>query len=330
MDGQRSSPPCTLPMLCPHSPVLRRTLSPAARAAPKACRRRRLCSARGSGPSLGDQLLDVIEGGPKLRRWYGAAEKAPRDTSRGPVDEEEGEEEEPLGDDGAVLVTDATSALGEAVVFALLLSNANTPLRLLCSSKSTVEQRFGRAVTAVAGSVTDTSVVRSALRGCSAVVVTGPTGAVFAEAAAARLQHAVLLSRASKAAHENPLQALLQSGDERGRADPGREAAALQCTVPCTVLRLGAEITSPGGRQVLEASTTLGSVSGALSVEDAAAVTAAVLRAPPPHRARMLEVAAADARRGAATEGAVALKPADRNTDAWTAALGALPERQTS
>jgi hypothetical protein len=329
VDGQRSSPPCTLPMLCPHSPVLRRTLSPAARAAPKACRRRRLCSARGSGPSLGDQLLDVIEGGPKLRRWYGAAEKAPRDTSRGPVDEEEGEEEEePLGDDGAVLVTDATSALGEAVVFALLLSNANTPLRLLCSSKSTVEQRFGRAVTAVAGSVTDTSVVRSALRGCSAVVVTGPTGAVFAEAAAARLQHAVLLSRASKAAHENPLQALLQSGDERGRADPGREAAALQCAVPCTVLRLGAEITSPGGRQVLEASTTLGSVSGALSVEDAAAVTAAVLRAPPPRRARMLEVAAADARRGAAT-GAVALKPADRNTDAWTAALGALPERQT-
>lgn len=313
-------------MLCPHSPVLRRTLSSAGHAAPKACRGRHLCSARGSGPSLGDQLLDVIEGGPKLRRWYGAAEKAPRDTSRGPVDEEE--EEEPLGDDGAVLVTDATCALGEAVVFALLLSNANTPLRLLCSSKSAVEQRFGRAVTAVAGSVTDTSVVRSALRGCSAVVVTGPTGAVFAEAAAARLQHAVLLSRASKAAHENPLQALLQSGDERGRADPGREAAALQCAVPCTVLRLGAEITSPGGRQVLEASTTLGSVSGALSVEDAAAVTAAVLRAPPPRRARMLEVAAADARQGAAT-GAVALKPADRNSDAWTAALGALPERQT-
>ncbi len=31
--------------------------------------------------SLADQLLDVMEGGPKLRRWYGAEKKAPRDGS---------------------------------------------------------------------------------------------------------------------------------------------------------------------------------------------------------------------------------------------------------
>jgi hypothetical protein len=29
--------------------------------------------------SFGDQLLDYIEGGPKLRKWYGQEEQAPRD-----------------------------------------------------------------------------------------------------------------------------------------------------------------------------------------------------------------------------------------------------------
>lgn len=35
--------------------------------------------------SFGDQLLDYIEGGPKLRKWYGQEEAAPRD---GGIDDE--------------------------------------------------------------------------------------------------------------------------------------------------------------------------------------------------------------------------------------------------
>jgi hypothetical protein len=59
-------------------PAPRQQLAPLPRSA------RRGAAAPPLRASLADQLLDVIEGGPKLRRWYGAEKKPPRD-SGGPV-----------------------------------------------------------------------------------------------------------------------------------------------------------------------------------------------------------------------------------------------------
>jgi hypothetical protein len=294
---------------------------------PAACRARRARGWRGvtsaKGPSLADQLLDVIEGGPKLRRWYGAEKKVPREPGEAAVEEEAGEPE----DDGvtdAVLVTEADSALGEAVVFALLV--ADVRVRLLCKSTAQAEQRFGSAagVKPVAGAATDAGAVRAALRGCSAVVITGPVGAVLKEAAGAAVKHVVLASRAPRAAYANPLQALMQSGEERQRAEPGREAAVLGAGMPVTVLRLGAEVTAVGGKQMLAVSASPAVLEGSISVEDAAAVTAAVLQAPPASGARVLEVVSVKAS-APVPAGAATLSPADRGGQGWVTTLASLP-----
>ena len=315
-------PPCTWRSCSAHEP--RRHPRPAPH-----CRSRRgraagwLAVCQAKGPSLADQLLDVIEGGPKLRRWYGAEKKVPREPGEA-VEEEAGEPEED-GVTDAVLVTEADSALGEAVVFALLV--AGVRIRLLCKSTAQAEQRFGSAagVKPVAGSASDAGAVRAALRGCSSVVITGPVGAVLKEASGAAVKHVVLVSRASRAAYANPLQALLQSSEERGRADPGREAAVLSAGgMPVTVLRLGAEVPAVGGKQKLAVSAEPAVLEGSISVEDAAAVTAAALQAPPASGARVLEVVALTTS-ASIPAGAATLSPADRGGQGWATTLASLP-----
>jgi len=112
--------------------------------------------ARGPAPAranLAEQLLDVIEGGPKLRRWYGAEKKVPRGDA--PQPEPEPAEEEPAGD--AVLVTEADSALGEALVFALILAQT-LRVKLLTRDAASATRRFGDYVQAVSGDVQDACV----------------------------------------------------------------------------------------------------------------------------------------------------------------------------
>ena len=106
-------------------------------------------------------------------------------------------------------------------------------------------------------------------------MVTATVGAVPAECAPAGVAHLLLLGRAPRAGGSNPLAALLQSAAERERAQPAREKVVATAGVPYTVLRLGAELGAPGGRQALWVGTG-GQLGGARSVEDAAAVAAAV------------------------------------------------------
>jgi len=99
---------------------------PAPRAAATAGRRRAV-AARSSGgnnkPSLGDDLLDFVTAGPKLRKWYGAGERMPRDGDGGEGEEEPGPPEpEAAGGGDGVLVTDADSATGELVLLQLILA----------------------------------------------------------------------------------------------------------------------------------------------------------------------------------------------------------------
>ncbi|KAJ7300148.1 hypothetical protein O6H91_Y063800 [Diphasiastrum complanatum] len=66
--------------------------------------------------SFGDRLLDYIEGGPKLRKWYGAQEQLVRDG--GQKDYEEASTAEQILEDtdgvrDAVLVTDADTETGQ-------------------------------------------------------------------------------------------------------------------------------------------------------------------------------------------------------------------------
>lgn len=67
-----------------------------------------LCCSAKKKLSFVDQILDYIEGGPKLRKWYGAPDLLPKEGSD--VEEDDFPEED-IRD--AVLVTDGDSEIGQ-------------------------------------------------------------------------------------------------------------------------------------------------------------------------------------------------------------------------
>ncbi len=282
--------------------------------APAAPSPRRRCAPLRAKQSLGDALLDVMEGGPKLRRWYGAAEKAPRDAGDNKPEAAPEEEEDEPGEGDAVLVSDADSPAGEAVVFALILASAR--VRLLCRDAAAAAMRFGEYAKPIQGDVADAAAVKRALRGTAAVVVTGALGGVPAAAAAAGAKHLVLLS-AAPGALPGGLAALLRGAEDAARCGPQREQAARGAGVPLTVVRAGAFRDAPGGTDALALSAA-GGLTGGLSREDAAAVCVAAALGTPPRLARVFEVCA-----GA---GDVTLPPSGGNAAAWSDAIAALPQ----
>ncbi|GIL77629.1 hypothetical protein Vretimale_6801 [Volvox reticuliferus] len=143
---------------------------------------------------IGDELLDFVTAGPKLRKWYGAGER--------PVDGgEEQEPEEPDTTSDVVLVTDADSPIGEQVVLQLIL--ARQQLRLLVRDVAAAKTAYGPYATPLPA---DAGTNPRALRGVKCLVLLGrPVRGLMEAAKAARVKHVVLLSSA-------PASALSKSG----------------------------------------------------------------------------------------------------------------------
>ncbi|CAN1162176.1 hypothetical protein LINPERHAP2_LOCUS24354 [Linum perenne] len=90
-----------------------------------------------------DQILDYIEGGPKLRRWYGAPELLPKDGSASEQDEEDGQLSENEVRD-AILVADGDSELGQMVILQLIVKRAR--VKALVKDKRAAMEAFGTYV----------------------------------------------------------------------------------------------------------------------------------------------------------------------------------------
>eukprot|EP00850_Spirogloea_muscicola_P018194 SM000164S02256 [mRNA] locus=s164:161088:164099:+ [translate_table: standard] len=221
--------------------------------APLARRRRRAAAApprarRGDGGvSFGDRLLDYIEGGPKLRKWYGAPDRLLRDGGEqnegNNADEEEDLDLSEGGDDRtAVLVCDADSETGQLVVLALILQRER--IRALVKSAKAAESAFGPYVEAVEGTVDDPASVDKGLRGTRAVICPAKVGV-------SRKAGRGLFAGLSLRQHE---------------AD---EEAVLKADLPVTIIRAGRLQDEPGGQRGLR----LGQgdeLRGSISREDAA------------------------------------------------------------
>ena len=282
--------------------------------------RRRLPPTRAKKQSLVEQMLDVMEGGPKLRKWYGAAplgEAEAREETREREPEPEPEVEEEAGD--AVLVSEGETPLAEAVITALVLAGRSVKLLSRTPALAAAARTsFGDYVRpCVVSDARDSAAVRKALSGCSCLVVCGPLGALAEQAARVSLAHVLLLSRSGAAA---PLGGLLLPPGERARGEAGREEAlraAFSAERRFTILRLGSEVDAPGGREALLLSASTGEVgAGGVSREDAAAVVASILDGPP--RGLSLELAAGERGRG----GVSALLPDARQ--AWRGVIDTL------
>ncbi|CAI5486636.1 unnamed protein product [Closterium sp. Naga37s-1] len=268
-------------------------------------------------------------GGPKLRRWYGAADTLPRDGAgeawagiqcggvvlrrgkaeldedeEGEETEEEGEEEEGGGD--AVLVTDADSDTGQMVVLQLIL--ARRRVRVLVKDAKEATAGFGPYVQPIAGSVAEQAAVRAALRGSQAVIVTGRLGSLAQLLQGSKVEHVVLVSQLGASSRPSGLAGLLWSASPLAAAADAEAALAAAAVAAggdgergaagearrrgfgCTVVRGGKVVDEPGRQRGL----LLGqgnTMKGSVSREDLAAVVAAALAVPPPsqHR-RIIEV----------------------------------------
>ncbi|KAL2603209.1 hypothetical protein R1flu_013141 [Riccia fluitans] len=233
----------------------------------------------GGGFSFGDQLLDYIEGGPKLRKWYGAPDQMPRD-GRGSQEEEEDEAEpEEVEDDGVrdvILVTDADSETGQLVVLELILKRLR--VRALVKDIKSATVGFGAYVEPIEGDVSDKALLKRALRRVRAIICPSKVGELADRELVKGVEHIVLLSKLNVNRNQGGLGSLFGS---RGRKDAEENEASISSLgIPYTIVRTGTLKNEPGGQLGFSYGQG-GKVQGTISRQDAAYVLAEALDAPP-------------------------------------------------
>ncbi|XP_022715255.1 uncharacterized protein LOC111274683 isoform X2 [Durio zibethinus] len=188
-----------------------------------------------------DQILDYIEGGPKLRKWYGAPELLPKD---GSVLEEEEEDypEDEVKD--AVLVTDGDSEIGQMVILSLIVKR--TRVKALVKDKRTANEAFGTYVESISGDTSNKIFVKKALRGVRAIICPNE-GFLSSIESLKGVEHIILLSQLSVYRASSGIQALM-TNDLRKSAEKD-EPALVASGIPYTIIRAGMLEKTPGGTQ---------------------------------------------------------------------------------
>ncbi|KAL6285407.1 hypothetical protein ACE6H2_009797 [Prunus campanulata] len=222
--------------------------------------------------SFTDQILDYIEGGPKLRKWYGAPELLPKDGTNVEEDDEFPEGEETRD---AVLVTDGDSEMGQMVILSLIVKRAR--IKALVKDKRAALEAFGTYVESVAGDSRDKPFLRRALRGVCTVICPNE-GFLSTVGSLKGVKHVILLSQLSVYKGANGIQALLKN-NARKLAEQD-ESTLVASGIPYTVIRAGSLQNSPGGTQGFSFEQG-SSAKGILSKEDAAFICVEAVDAVP-------------------------------------------------
>ncbi|XP_020105288.1 uncharacterized protein LOC109721887 isoform X1 [Ananas comosus] len=273
------SPPPLPPTSSAHTQTQPRSLCSSLQRRWRRWRRRRphLLSCQSSNKketSFTDQLLDYIEGGPKLRRWYGAPDLLPKDG--GPESQEdESSEIEEVRD--AVLVTDGESEIGQMVILLLILKRAR--IKAIVKDKLAAINAFGTYVESMVGDMNDKSFLMKALRGVRAVICAAHDGFISQVADLAGVQHIVLLSQLAVYRGSSGLQAIMNS-KQRKLAERDEEVV-IASGIPYTIIRTGSLQNTPGGQQGFSFQEGV-AAKGRISKEDAALICVEALEAVPP------------------------------------------------
>ncbi|XP_021679660.1 uncharacterized protein At2g37660, chloroplastic isoform X2 [Hevea brasiliensis] len=160
-----------------------------------------------------DQILDYIEGGPKLRKWYGAPDLLPKDGSTTEGDDEFSEEEEVRD---AVLVTDGDSDIGQIIILSLIVKRAR--VKALVKDKRTAMEAFGTYV---------------------------EEGFFSSVGSLKGVKHAIFLSQLSVYRGSSGIQALMIN-NARKLAEQD-ESTLASSGIPHTIIRVGMLQNTPGG-----------------------------------------------------------------------------------
>ena len=191
-----------------------------------------------------DNLLDFLEAGPKMRKWYGQEDFDPSKNQKpeggGPEEEEGGPEEEPEATDH-VLVLGAESALGELVILKLVL--ARQKVVTLVKDREQSEAEWGPFVKCVQGNVGSANDIAKCLRVAKAAILPDELGAleeaVRALGGAPGVSHVVLVSAADASASGMGLMLSKLFDSEAVLSDAAREAAVAGLGLPYTIVRAG-------------------------------------------------------------------------------------------
>ncbi|XP_074583964.1 uncharacterized protein LOC141839993 [Curcuma longa] len=239
------------------------------RPAPLACR----CSKKKEA-NFADQLLDYIEGGPKLRKWYGAPDflVLPKDGDL--EDEDESSEIEEIRD--AVLVTDGESEIGQMVILSLILKRVR--IKAIVKDKRAAASAFGTYVESLVGDLNDKTFLTRTLRGVRAIICASNDGFFSDVARTKGVNHIVLLSQLAYYKGSGGFQAILNS--KAGKLADRDETTVITAGVPYTIIRTGLLQSVPSGDQGFSFSKG-DAAKGSLSKEDAAVICVEALESPP-------------------------------------------------
>ncbi|EFJ27992.1 hypothetical protein SELMODRAFT_94138 [Selaginella moellendorffii] len=234
--------------------------------------------------SFGDKLLDYIEGGPKMRKWYGAPDV--QSTKFAEDDNQDEEEEEEGGVRDAVLVTDADSETGQLVVLSLIVQRCR--VRVLVRDVKLATNAFGSYVEPIVGTVNDRGSLIKACKEVRAIICPKKLGALAEndKKMLKGVEHIVYVSELASSRAARGLQSLLRSGSAQ---DALRDEAALaKLGVPYTILRPAMLRDEPGGVRGFKV-RRVDQIEGMMSREDAALLCVKALDARP-QQALVLEV----------------------------------------
>ncbi|KAF9599780.1 hypothetical protein IFM89_001726 [Coptis chinensis] len=235
----------TLPFFCP-TPNASKTLNNIVKLMNRP-RPSLVCySTKKNNPGFMDQILDYIEGGPKLRKWYGAPDMLPKDGSQ-EEDEENYPDREETRD--AVLVTDGDSEIGQMVILALIVKRAR--VKALVKDKRAAIEAYGTYV---------------------------EEGFLSNVGSTKGIEHVILLSQSAAYRDISGIKALLTSKARKSFEQD--ELVLMNSRIPYTIIRAGLLQSTPGGKQGF--SFKEGSAAqGKLSKEDAAFICVQALDAVP-------------------------------------------------
>ncbi|KAF0922304.1 hypothetical protein E2562_031798 [Oryza meyeriana var. granulata] len=235
--------------------------------------------------SFTDRILDYIEGGPKLRRWYGAPDLLPKD---GGAEDQEDEPSDIVEPRDAVLVTNGDSEIGQMVILSLILKRAR--IKALVKDKRSTEEAFGTYVECMVGNMEDKSFTKKALRGVRAVICPADDGFFSDLMDLKGVQHIVLLSQLSVYRGSGGLQAIMNS-KLRKLAEKDEEVV-LASGIPSTIIRTGSMQSTPGAERGFDFTEGV-AAKGRMSKEDAATICVEALDAIP-QKTLIFEVANGD------------------------------------
>jgi hypothetical protein len=228
------------------------------------------------GGGFGEELLDFMYAGKKLRKWYGEEGMVlPKDGGppRGGDDAERGATaRDPAAPRDAIFVLEPDAVpMAEQVLLQLILLRAG--VRGLVKDPAAARAGYGEYASFAGGAAADGALLRRELTRATALVLCGRAPAVALEAAAAaRVPHVVLLSAVGAPPPPGLRLWPFGGGELAALRDEAREAAVRAAGLPYTIVRVAELSDAPGGGGA--PALRAGGAGGAVAREDAAEVVA--------------------------------------------------------